>query len=334
MKTNITNNVTSSPTATSANVNPASTITRLKTNSFEEWKELRNHYIGGSDAASVAGMNPYKGAITLWAEKTGRIQPFDGNITTETGTYLEPFVARLFCRETGKKVQRVNFTLVNSAYPFACANVDRRIVGENALLECKTTNSSLNLKLFKQGEYPDAWYCQMVHYMAVTGCERVYLAVLIACREFRCFVLDRDEAEIASLMQLERAFWDHVLNGTQPEATTAPSDTDTITQLSGNEPNISPLDMTPDISLLRQYEIKAQEAKAANDELAALKNQLCATLGAHEEGYAEGYRVRWSFVTTSRFNAKQFKAANPAIDLSPYYSSTTSRRFDFSHTGN
>ena len=313
-------------------INNIGTITRIKTSSYEEWRELRNHYIGGSDAGSVAGMNPYKGPVALWAEKTGRTEPFDGNITTETGTYLEPFVARLFCRETGKKVQRVNFTLVNSEYPFACANVDRRIVGENALLECKTTNSSLNLRLFKQGEYPDAWYCQMVHYMAVTGCERVYLAVLIACREFRCFVLDRDEGEIASLMKLEKAFWDHVLSDTQPEAGFTQSDADAITELSGKEPDATPLDMTPDIALLREYERKAQEAKAASDELAKLKNQLCASLGAHEEGFAEGYHVRWSFVTSSRFNAKQFKAANPAIDLAPYYSSTTSRRFDFSHT--
>jgi len=314
-------------------INNIGTVTRIKTDSYEEWKELRNHYIGGSDAASVAGMNPYKGPVTLWAEKTGKIAPFDGNITTETGTYLEPFVARLFCRETGKKVQRVNFTLVNSDYPFACANVDRRIVGENALLECKTTNSSLIVKLFKQGEYPEAWYCQMTHYLAVTGCERVYLAVLVSCREFRYFVLDRDEAEIASLMKLEKEFWQHVTDNTPPEAGCTQSDADTILQLGGMEPNVTPLDMTPDIALLREYERKAKEAKAANDELSALKNQICAALGDHETGIAEGYRVRWTFVNTSgRFNAKQFKAANPSIDLAPYYSApTTSRRFDFSH---
>lgn len=42
-------------------INNIGTVTRIKTDSYEEWKELRNHYIGGSDAASVAGMNPYKG---------------------------------------------------------------------------------------------------------------------------------------------------------------------------------------------------------------------------------------------------------------------------------
>ena len=80
------------------------------------------------------------------------------------------------------------------------------------------------------------------------------------------------------------------------------------------------------------HETKAKEAKAANDSLAALKTRICTALGAHEEGFAGGYHVRWSFVNTSRFNAKQFKTANPSIDLSPYYSSTTSRRFDFANT--
>ena len=59
-------------------------------NSKEEWLSLRRQLgVGGSDASAVIGFNPYKSAYTLWAEKTGRIPEFEGNLITEVGSYLE-----------------------------------------------------------------------------------------------------------------------------------------------------------------------------------------------------------------------------------------------------
>ena len=184
-------------------------ITKVKTKNHEEWLQLRSRYIGGSDAAAVVGMNPFSSSYALWAEKTGKKPGFSGNLATEVGTYLEEFVAQKFAAVTGKKVRKCNHSFLNSDYPFAIANIDREIVGEDAGLEIKTTNS-LNLKKFKNGEYPANYYCQCVHYMAVTGKKRWYLAVLIGNNEFKWFVIERDEAEIAALMGEEAAFWDEI----------------------------------------------------------------------------------------------------------------------------
>ena len=93
--------------------------------SHEEWLEIRRDYIGGSDAGAIIGVNPYSNAFSVWAEKTGKVPEFEGNTATKVGTYLEDLVARLFMEETEKKVQRMNFTIVNPAYPWACANIDR-----------------------------------------------------------------------------------------------------------------------------------------------------------------------------------------------------------------
>ena len=140
----------------------------------EEWLALRRKLgIGGSDAGAVIGLNPYKSAYTLWAEKTGRIPEFEGNLTTEVGSYLEEFVAKLFEKETGKKVRRKNKMLVNTDYPWAFGDVDRLIVGEKALLEIKTTNSIPIMKQLRNSEeFPEAYYAQVVHYLAVSGLEK------------------------------------------------------------------------------------------------------------------------------------------------------------------
>ena len=302
---------------------------QIATASREEWLDLRKGYIGGSDAGAVAGMNPYQGAYAVWLEKTGRAQGFEGNLRTEVGTYLEDFVAKEFERQTGKKTRRLNKTLISSQYPWACADIDRRIVGENAILECKTTNSLPAMKMFGRNEYPEQWYCQMVHYLAVTGADMAYLAVLISGSQFRVFELRRDEKEIDALMRIEERFWDHVKDDTPPEAMAA--DKEAVSDYLGSVQTQSDMsiDLSPDMALLQDY----AEAKARADEwekrLDELKARICVALGEYETGLAEGYKVSWKPISRASFDVKAFQKAHPDMDLAPWYKESTSRRFVF-----
>lgn len=42
-------------------------ITKVKTANHDEWLKLRSQYIGGSDAASVVGLNQFSSPYALWA---------------------------------------------------------------------------------------------------------------------------------------------------------------------------------------------------------------------------------------------------------------------------
>lgn len=294
-----------------------------------EWLEIRRGYIGGSDAGAVAGCNPYVGPYGVWLDKTGGAMGNDGgSIVTEVGSYLEQFVADKFTETTGKKVQKVNFVLVNEQYPWACADIDRRIVGEDAILECKTTNSFGNAKLIRSGEYPMTWYCQMMHYLAVTGAKKAYLAVLIASRDFQIFELERDEAEIESLMNMEWKFWEHVKDGTPPVPNAA--DADAVAEShQGDTVNDTPLDMTGETKLLQDYADATEALDDAQSRVNELKAQICAALGEYETGIASGFRVTWTPQTRKTFDAKRY-AKDTGLDLSSYYKESTSRVFRFS----
>lgn len=126
-------------------------------------------------------------------------------------------MARRWMEETGKRVYRLPAMLYHPKYPFAHADVDRMVMGENAGLECKTT-FSLDLKQFNGVEFPVQYYAQCVHYLAVTGADRWYLAVLAYGRGFFTFVLERDQAEIDALMAAEADFWKLVEQDTPPDA--------------------------------------------------------------------------------------------------------------------
>ena len=42
-----------------------------------DWLKARRKGIGGSDAASVLGISPWKSNVQLWEEKTGIAEPED-----------------------------------------------------------------------------------------------------------------------------------------------------------------------------------------------------------------------------------------------------------------
>lgn len=301
-------------------------IKKFKYDSHEEWLALRHEYIGGSEAGAILGMNPYKSAYTLWAEKTGRIQEFTGNITTKTGAYLEDFVARLFEEESGKKVKRCNAMMVNDRYPFAEANVDRLVMGEKSLLEIKTTNSLPNMKRLRSGEFPDTWYAQCTHYLAVTELEKAYLAVLVNCREFYIFELEREEAEIEALMRAEEDFWNLVKTNTPPAVDGASSTTDTIGTLYP-ESNDSQISLTAYDGELRQYMELGSRIKALKAEQDEIGNRVKAYMGEAAKGDSGEFKVSWVSSVRKSFDAKAFSSSRPDIDLSPYYKETKTRTF-------
>lgn len=301
-------------------------ITEFVTHTHDEWLALRQNYIGGSDAGAVLGVDPYKSPYSVWAEKTGRIEPFEGNIATEVGTHLEALVAELFTKETGLKVRRKNATLVNSLYPFACANVDRIIVAQNALLEIKTTSSLPVMRQIKGGEYPEKWYCQMTHYLAVTGCRKAWLAVLVNCRELKIYELERNQAEIDALMEAEQRFWTHVTSDTPPAADASEATTEALAEVFPVS-NGESIDLFGRDALIAEWESLKQAQKAGEERIREIENIIKADLGEAERGESQNYRVTWKSQIRQTFQAKAFATDNPSIDLAPYFKTTTARPF-------
>jgi len=198
----------------------------------EEWLEARRKGIGGSDAAAVCGLNPYKSPLEVYLEKIGEIDPPEDNEAMYWGRKLEDIVAQEFSERTGLKVRRVNSILQHKEVPFMLANLDRVIVGNDegpGVLECKTSSA---FKLKDWEEVPLMYQLQVYHYLAVTGYKYAYLAVLIGGRIFKTFRLDRDEEIIANLIKIESDFWhNHVLAGVMPEPDGNKTSTELLSKL-------------------------------------------------------------------------------------------------------
>lgn len=300
-------------------------VNEIKYKDHDEWLSIRSRYIGGSDAGAVIGMNPYKSAYTLWAEKTGKIPGFEGNIVTKVGAYLEDLVAQMFEDETGKKVRRKNATMVNDKYPFACANIDRAVVGEKALLEIKTTNSIPLMKsLRNSSEFPETYYAQVVHYLAVTDLEKAYLAVLINCRELKIYELERDQAEIDALMGEEEKFWSCVQENKAPGVDGSSSTSESISRLYP-ESDGSTVDISAWNSILDEVTSIDEQIKALKTIKDEKVNGIKEYMKEASRGESLRYKVSYSSSVRKTFDTKKFTADNKAMDLSPYYKETLTR---------
>ena len=294
--------------------------------SREEWLELRRHSIGGSDAAAIIGLSKWASPYTVWADKTGRLPDKPDTEAMRQGRDLEEYVAQRFSEATGKRVKRCNAILYNPAYPHSHADVDRMIVGENAGLECKTT-STLDVKQFRGVEFPEKYYAQCVHYMAITGADRWYLAVLVLGKEFHVYTLERDEAEIRALMDAETAFWEQYgETDSPPAADGAESTTDAIRTIYADSSQ-SICILFGRETLLEEYMALKSQSKALDARIAEIQNTIMEDMQDAERGECGAYTVIWKAQERETFQRKEFEKAHPEINLAEYCRVSKSRPF-------
>lgn len=203
---------------------PALRLVETKDMPRKDWLNVRKSGIGGSDAAAAVGLSPYMSPLELWLIKTGRDadlprpDPDDTTSPTYWGTLLEPIVAASYTKQTGNRVRRINAVLQHPTIPWMLANVDREVVGirDVQLLECKTAGE-FGARLWRDS-VPEYVQIQVQHQLAVTGKQVADVAVLLCGQKLDVHRIERDDALIARLVELEAAFWRYVETDTPPPA--------------------------------------------------------------------------------------------------------------------
>lgn len=119
----------------------------------EQWLEYRRKGIGGSDAAAVLGISPFRTGRDLYYDKLNIVTADDAEnwVQLEVGTLLEPLVAKIFAHKTGYKIYRRPFMFRHPQYPWMLADLDYMVElpdGTTAILEIKTTNYNAKDKDF------------------------------------------------------------------------------------------------------------------------------------------------------------------------------------------
>lgn len=304
----------------------------------DEWRELRRSGIGGSDASTVCGINPWESPVSLWLDKTGiRPSTFEGNRFTDWGHRLEDAVATYYADTTGHRIERPAFMYRHPEHPFMLANPDRFIVtdpDDPGVLEVKTADRRhLDEWGDEDGDDVPAHYLlQLHHYLAVTGCRWGAFVALIGGNEPRVRRIEQDPELAAMLIDREAEFWQLVEEQTMPPTDGSEATADALARLwPSTIPD--PVELDPDhataVAELRNVKAEIKALEATRDELEAF---VKAALGEHDTGTVDG-RAAVTWKTQAR---RSLQIAGPGIDplahthptIARYFTKTTEfRRF-------
>ena len=275
----------------------------VKTNDLnrEQWLNVRKGGIGSSDAAAAVGLNPYKSQLELWMEKTGRddnlpkVDPYDESSPMYWGTLLEPIVAAHYTRRTGNKVRRVNAVWQHPYQTWMLANLDREVMGapDVQILECKTAGIN-GARLWKDG-VPEYVQLQVMHQLAVTGHQAADVAVLIGGQELQVHRIERDEALISNLTELERQFWGYVERNEAPPADGSDS-ADLALRCLYPKDGGQVLDLSQDLEMSAAFSdlLAVRQVLSTHTQLEAqLKQRIQQRMGEVSQAIFDGGDVTW-----------------------------------------
>lgn len=292
-----------------------------------QWLKERQCGIGGSDVGAILGVNKYKTPFEVYLEKTEPITEVgEQSESAYWGDQFEEVVAKEFEKRTGKKVRRDRKHYKHKEYSFMVANIDRKVVGENAILECKTANQYLANE-WQDDEVPASYLLQVQHYLFVTGAEVGYIAVLIGGQKFVWKEVQRDEELIEVIIEAEKEFWKMVQDKTPPalDGSSAAEKYLKERYKEAEEDKSIELGFEYKDKIKTYLDMKVQ-LKNFETQVKELENQIKFEIGNAEYAHAPGYSLSWKNVSSAKVDMKKLKSEYPEI-YDKVIKESKSRRF-------
>lgn len=303
----------------------------------DEWLLDRRRGIGGSDVATILGLNKWKSTYQLWLEKTGQVELDHANSEPAYwGNVLEEIVAKEFQERTGLKVRRRNQVFEHPLHPFLRANIDRDVVGEKAVLECKTANQFLANE-WEGEEIPLSYLCQVQHYMNVMNYDHAYIAVLIGGQKFIWKRVERDQELIDMITERLVEFWEtNIINGVEPPVDGSKAASDFLNERYSDE-GTEEVRLPESFDELIRYRDEMKESeKIIKEEIAQLENRIKSEMGKRDAviGITPKYVITWKSVSSNRLNKKLLTEKYPEAANDPgIYKISNSKRMTIKEIG-
>jgi len=275
----------------------------------ERWLAERRKGIGGSDASTIAGVNQFSSRYELWLDKTGQLPEKHQTSAMRWGTLLEPSLRQAFVEDTGLVVHRAGL-MRSKSHPFMQVSLDGN-VGDGGIFESKCTNWRM-ADDWDNDQIADHAEVQVQHGLAVTGRTHAHVVALIDGNDFQVRRVERDEAFITLLTEMEQEFWDkYVLGNTAPpvDAAALPAIKarwiTVDTQLTVCAPEV----IVPLYTALKAAKAATKEAEGAEELLEAQLRELL----AGGEALIAGGLLYATAKQNGTFALKRFTADHPDL---------------------
>lgn len=170
--------------------------------------------IYGIDIGAIMGVDKVKSISDVYLDKIDYSETaskkedifLNSNEAKYWSDTFDEISAKEFSIRSGLKVRKDNKKLIDEEYDFMICNSQRKIVGENSILMCKSSN--LNFPREWNGNtMPASYILEAQHYMRIYKADKCYVASIIGGKKFIYKEILRDEKIINMIIQIEKDFW-------------------------------------------------------------------------------------------------------------------------------
>jgi putative phage-type endonuclease len=253
-----------------------------------EWLQT----ISASKIPAILGISPWQSRFALWHLMAGNTEPWDGNKSTERGTFLEAAVLSWFeaqHEDIGRLYSDTSLgwvegkSIAHSNYPEWTAAPDAIFVKDKFRthlgVEVKTSQYSDEWGTPGTAEIPPYYLAQVAWQMIVCGFETVYVPVLFGQPfEFREYVVNYADvaSDIPAIVQTVKEFQTSLRKGEQPPIDGSSSTYQAIKEL---HPDIDGETVELDGELVTNFLYAKAVAESATQKADLYKNQIADFMG-------------------------------------------------------
>jgi len=292
--------------------------------------DLRPFTLGGSVAASAAGIDPYRSRVMAWAQLTGRVD-HEPNEAMEWGNRLEPVIDAAMTERGYELMPAPADGFTDPARPWLIGHPDgfAALSGERVVYERETMGQWAHRTNGSGAAVPLPYQCQAQVYMHLTDCSRTLVATLVGGQRLEVGTVERDDAAIAALLERLADFRDHLRRDKPPAPDGSDSARAAVIALFPDAQESKVYRLTRDEwADVRELRARREQRAAIEAQETELENRLKLAMGDAETAISphDSDALHWRNVRATRLDTKALKEQRPEL-YDEYATTTTNRRF-------
>jgi putative phage-type endonuclease len=266
--------------------------------SRETWLSWRKSFLGASEIAAAAGLDPWRSRLHLFMEKTGQIDGQASNDAMERGLLLEVAAIGAFRKEHPEhEIIQPNVFVCDTEAKLSCtpdAWITNDESGKRINVQIKCTSPASFEKW--NGAVPVYYQLQCCCEAMLADCAGSILAVFLVdswSARMRYFSIPRHPAAEERIRALAAEFWRDIEAGHMPPPDYA-RDAELVTKLFPPRPDVPVIDLSEDNRLGQALERRARRKayiKAAEDWCKSVEAELIHKLAGAERATLPGWRI-------------------------------------------
>jgi len=291
---------------------------------------LQRFTLGGSVAASAAGIDPYRSRVMAWAELTGRVSR-EPSEAMEWGTRLEPVIDGAMSERGYELLPAPADGFTDPARPWLIGHPDgfAALSGERVVYERKTMGQWAHRANGSGAAVPLPYQAQAQVYMHLTDLPRTLVATLVGGQRLEVGTVERDDRAIAALLERLADFRDHLRRDKPPAPDGSDSARAAVIALFPEAQEAKVYRLTRDEwTLVRELRALREQAATIAEQIQERENVLKLAMGDAEHAISphDTDALRWTNVRVARVDTTALRAQRPEI-AAEYEKVTTTRRF-------